>query len=64
MAKVSSTVCGLACSAPRIHLCTATSRLVGVGCGCHRDLVMAAEASPRSCQVLEPLARAPVSRVG
>ena len=37
MAKMSSTVHGLAWGAPGIHLSTATSRRVGVGCGCQRD---------------------------
>jgi len=35
MAKVSKTVRGLARSAPRVHLGTATSKTVGVSCGCH-----------------------------
>jgi len=41
MAKVSSIVCGLAGSAPSVHRSTATSRRVGVGCGCHYGLVKA-----------------------
>jgi hypothetical protein len=35
MAKVSSTVCGLARNAPGVQLSTAASRPVGVGFGCH-----------------------------
>src|SRR5262245_61169698 len=37
MAKMSSTVHGLAQSVPRIHLSTATSKRVDVSCGCHRS---------------------------
>jgi len=36
MAKVSSTVHGLAPSAPKVHVSPVTSRPVGVGCGCHQ----------------------------
>ena len=33
---MSGSVHGLAWSVPSVHLSTAMSRLVGVGCGCHR----------------------------
>ena len=36
MAKMSSNVHGLAWRVPSVHLSPAASRLVGVGCGCHR----------------------------
>jgi hypothetical protein len=39
MAKLSSSVYGLARSVPSVHLSAATSRSVGVGCGCHRGPV-------------------------
>jgi hypothetical protein len=37
MAKMSSTVHGLASGNPSVHLSTTTFRPVGVGCGCQRD---------------------------
>jgi len=39
MAKVSSTVHGLARNASSVQLSMVASRLVGVGCGCHRGLL-------------------------
>jgi hypothetical protein len=46
MAKMSSSVHGLACSVPSVHLSPATSRPVGVGCGCHRGPLKSSVTGP------------------
>jgi hypothetical protein len=52
MAKMSSTVHGLAWSVPSVHLRTATSRLAGVSCGCHRGSL---KSTGTCCPVLQAL---------
>jgi hypothetical protein len=52
MAKMSSSVHGLAWSVPSVHLSTATSRRVGVGCGCHRASL---KSTCACCLVLQAL---------
>jgi hypothetical protein len=46
MAKMSSTVQGLAWSVPSVHLSTATSRRAGVGGGCHPGRYAQSAAAP------------------